>query len=88
MRAVRKGLAIAGLLILGLLGYQLMLGQITLVDAAQRATAVMFALMLLQWLTRMVISSYVRGLERSAKATAQPGGAMSDLRQAVDLHRE
>lgn len=86
MRAVRKGLAVAGLIVLGLLGYQLMLGQITLVDAAQRATAVMFALMLLQWLTRLAISSYVKGLEKTS-AAPPTGGATADLREAVDLRR-
>ena len=44
MNSVRRTLAIAGLLALGLIGYQLMLGQITMVAAAQRATAVMVAL--------------------------------------------
>ena len=43
MNSVRRALAIAGLLALGLIGYQLMLGQITMVAAAQRATAVMVA---------------------------------------------
>ena len=77
MNSVRRTLAIAGLLALGLIGYQLMLGQITMVAAAQRATAVMVALMLLQWLVRLTVSFAISRLE---------AGPQTGLQQ-VDLHR-
>ena len=83
MRTLRKSLAVAGLMILGLLGYQLMVGQISLVDAAQRATAVMFALMLLQWAIRLTVTTYMKRLDsivRSAEANRAT--------EAVDLRRD
>ena len=86
MRTVRKTLAVAGLLALGLIGYQLTTGQLNLVDAAQRATAVMFALMLLQWITRMMVTSYIKNLETQRLAAAR--AAADPSREAISLERE
>lgn len=93
MRGVRKTLALLGLGALGLIGYQLMLGQVTLVDAAQRATAVMIALMVLQWLARIAVSIAVKRLEVTARqqsnaAARAAAGAMPPDREGIDLERE
>jgi predicted tellurium resistance membrane protein TerC len=84
MRGVRKTLALAGLGVLGVIGYQLMVGQIDLVDAAWRAAAVMFALMLLQWLIRLVVVGYLRNLERER---ARAAAAVDAAREPVELRR-
>lgn len=95
MRAVRKSLAIAGLVVLGLIGYQLTMSQITLVDAAQRATALMFALMLLQWLMRLGLGAAIKQMEasqRAARARASAATMASQVtpaeRQGIELQRE
>ncbi|GEM_PF-6096509 len=87
MKIVRKTLAVAGLLALGLIGYQLMTSQLDLVDAAQRATAVMFALMLLQWITRLAVTSYLKNLETQA-SSASSGGPGPGSREEISLQRD
>ena len=86
MSTVRKSLAIAGLFALGLIGYQLMTGNLDLVDAAQRATAIMFALMFLQWITQMMVTSYIKNLETQSRASAS--SAADSTREAISLERE
>jgi len=86
MNIVRKTLAVAGLLALGLIGYQLTTGNLDLVDAAQRATAVMFALMFLQWVTQMMVTSYIKNLETRSRTAAS--SAADPTREAISLERE
>ena len=55
-------------------------------DAAQRATAVMFALMFLQWVTQMMVTSYIKNLETRSRTAAS--SAADPTHEAISLERE
>ncbi len=81
MKTLRKTLAVTGLLGLGVIAYRLAAGAIDLVAAAQRAAALMIALMVLQWLVRLVVSAYARSLEGHAADQARRSIEQIELRR-------
>lgn len=80
MRSVQRALELAALGFLGLVGYRLVIGQLDLVDAAIRASAVLGALIGLQWALKVVVTRYLWSLERRISSSGAP--------QSVQLSRD